>query len=208
MIKAKVLTNFSSNKYTDSSLSTKGDSIVNTMLGNPLYQSLEEDVTSVKATLDYYKTLVAKSEDGGKSVIAQKNIARNDLESNLSTLGLKVQDFSRGDEIVIVNSGFDLKQKSVPVGELDPPVNVIAEPGTRTGTIYVSWNVVPGAKWYEVQYTNYPETATSVWQWLTCSKHFVTLEGIPEFQKMSIKVAGAGSDPRRDWSEVIVGYAK
>lgn len=204
----KVLTSFSSNRFTDSAFCTKGDFIVNSMLGSPEFQSLEPEVTAVKATLDNFKSLVAKSEDRGKNIIAQKNSSRNDVENLLSSLGLKVQDFSQGDELVIRNSGFDLRQKSVPVGELDPPENVMAAPGTRTGTIYVSWNVVPDAKWYEVQYTNYPETVDSVWQWLTCSKHFVTLEGIPEFQKMCIKVAGAGSDPRRDWSEVIVGYAK
>ena len=208
MIKAKVLTNFSTNRFSDSLFGTKGDFIVNSMLGNPTFQTLEPEVTAVKATLENYKSLLAKSENGGKDTIAQKNSSRADLESLLSSLGLKVQNLSNGDELVIISSGFDLRQKAVPVGELDPPVNVIAVPGTRIGTIYVSWNVVPGAKWYEIQYTMYPVTANSVWQWLTCSKHYVTLEGIPEFQKMCIKIAGAGSDPRRDWSEVIVGYAK
>lgn len=208
MSKAKIVYSFGTNMYNDTELVSKTFQITDLMATNPEFDSLSQDVMGLKATNQNFESLVYRSGFGDRNIIGQKNSARNDTENLLGSIAIKVQTLCNGDELMMRNSGFDLKRKSEPVGELDQPTNVIAIAGTRVGTIDVSWNVVPNAKMYEVTYTPYPITANSVWSWFTCSKHTATIENLPELTKYCIKVAGAGADPRRVWSDIITGSSK
>ena len=205
---AKVITSFGTNLYSDTELTNQTNQIGDLMSTDPQFSSLSTNIGVLKGINENLQILVSKALNGDHTVIAQKKFARIDLENQLKSIALQVQTLSDGDELVIRSAGFDVKRKSEPVGELDKPTNLIAVAGSRAGTINVSWNVVPNALMYEVAYTPYPITPNSVWIWFTCSKHTTTIEDIPELTKYCIKVAGAGSDPRRDWSDIVTGFAK
>jgi len=89
--------------------------------------------------------------------------SRGILEDLLSGTAIKVQDLSNGDEKLILSAGFEVKRKPAPVGLLERPENVIAKAGPTRGSLEVSWNVVPNAYLYEVQYTEAPATVDSKW---------------------------------------------
>nr|WP_246392518.1 fibronectin type III domain-containing protein [Microbacter margulisiae] len=94
----------------------------------------------------------------------------------------------------------------MPIGPLPKPENLKAKAGDNHGSLIVSWNVIPGAYLYEVEYMESPVTATSVRMHVSCSKHSVTIDNLTPGKMYSIFVAGAGSDPRRVWSDELTSY--
>ena len=99
-----------------------------------------------------------------------------------------------------------MKRKPAPVGLLERPADVTANPGPRRGSLEISWNVVPNAYLYEMQYTEAPSTDDSKWIHTSNTKRKVVIDGLIRGKAYSIKVAAAGSDPGRVWSDEIISY--
>jgi hypothetical protein len=124
----------------------------------------------------------------------------------LGSTAVQVQDLSAGDEEVIVSAGFDVKRKPTPVGILERPDNVKANPGPTRGSLEISWNVIQGAYMYEIEYIVNPETDKSQREHTSTTKHKAVIDGLIRGQAYSIRVAAAGSDPERVWSDEIISY--
>ena len=206
MVKVKVIVDYSSNRYSDQDLSVKGTTIGDDLTDNPSFPTLAEVATAIKAKNASFMSLLSKMAEGNKQVTIEKNKVRGELEDLLGSTALKVQDISMGDEQLILSTGFDVKRKPAPVGLLDRPAKVTANPGPTRGSLEISWDVVPNAYIYEIQYTEAPSTADSVWIRISITKHKVIIEGLVRGKAYAIKVAGAGSDPGRVWSDEIISY--
>jgi hypothetical protein len=206
MAKSKVIVDFSSNRYSDNELYVKCVSIAASLTANPNYPTMTETVVQIKTKNDHFGGLLAKMQEGNKQVTVEKNTVRVELETLMGTTASKVQEISGGDELLILNAGFDVKRKAAPVGVLEMPANVTAKAGATRGSLEINWNVVPNAYIYELQYTEAPSTDSSVWQHVSNTKHKVVIENLIRGKAYCIKVAGAGSDPRRVWSDEIISY--
>jgi len=206
MGKAKVILDYSSNRYNDQEMSVKATTIGDDLTGNPSFPTLADAATAIKAKNAAFITLLSKMSDGNKQVTIEKNQVREDLENLLSSTAVKVQDISGGDELLILSAGFDVKRKPAPVGVLERPANVTAKAGPTRGSLEISWDVVPNAYIYELQYTEAPSSPESKWIRISNTKHKVVLDGLVRGKAYAIQVAGAGSDPRRVWSDEIISY--
>lgn len=206
MVKVKVIVDYSSNRYSDQDLSVKAITIGDDLTDNPSFPTLAEAATAIKAKNASFMSLLSKMAEGNKQVTIEKNKVRGELEDLLGSTALKVQDISMGDEQLILSAGFDVKRKPAPVGLLDRPANVKANPGPTRGSLEISWDVVPNAYIYEIQYTEAPITADSVWIRISITKHKLIIEGLVRGRAYAIQVAAAGSDPRRVWSDEIISY--
>jgi len=206
MAKAKVIVDYSTNRYSDSDLTKRASGIISGLTDNPKFQELAEVVPVIKTKNDYFESLLIKMLDGGKTVTIEKNTVRIDLEGILGSTALRVQELSNGDELLIVGAGFEVKRKPSPVGLLQRPANVVANPGPRRGSLEISWDVVPNAYMYEIEIVEHPETDKSVRQRTSNTKHKIVADGLIRGQAYSIEVAGAGSDPGRVWSDAIISF--
>ncbi|MHB9142803.1 MAG: fibronectin type III domain-containing protein [Paludibacter sp.] len=207
MKKVKISVDLSSHRYPDKELTTKTDNILVCLTGNPNFPTLADQLVVLKTQNDTFRSLLAEMEDGGKLTTSEKKKAREDLENTLRSLALKVQDISNGDETLILSSGFDINRTPSAVGELEQPVNLVVKQGSISGSLFVSWDVVPHAISYEVRYAKVPVTDASVYMTRTATKHKATLDGLDLREQYQVQVAGIGSDPTRVWSvAVISGY--
>ena len=206
MAKAKVIVDFSTNRYSDLELTSKVVGITTCLTDNPKFVALAPTVVLIKAKNDNFGALLAKGSEGNKQVTVEKNSVRAELEPMVASAALQVQEISGGDELLILSAGFDVKRKATPIGELERPANVVAKPGSSRGSLDVSWNVVPNAYMYELQFTYSPSTADSVWQRTSNTKRKITIENLVRGKAYAIVVAGAGTDPRRVWSDEIISY--
>jgi len=206
MAKAKVIVDFSTNRYSDLELKNKGDSIAVCLTDNPIFARLATLLEQLKAQLIVFGNLLALMPQGNRQVTIDKNKSRVVLEDLLGTAALHIQDLSAGDESVIVSAGFDVKRKPTPVGLLERIDKVVANPGPRRGSLEISWDVVPNAYLYELEYTESPSTPDSKWIRLSTTKHWVIIDGLIRGQAYAFRVAGAGSDPGRVWSDEIISY--
>jgi hypothetical protein len=206
MVKYKVSTDFSSNKFSDKELSVRVDSIVVNMTGNALFPTPMPSLTSIKESNTRFAAALVKMEDGNKQDTANKRKSREELEGLMGQLALYVQSVSGGDEAIILRSGFDTNKKPAPVGQLDKPGNLKAKPDENKGSLIISWDPVDHANFYEFKYTEAPSSDTSMWNLLTTTKHRMQVGGLTSGKQYTFKVAGASADSSRIWSDEITSY--
>ena len=206
MLKAKVIVDFSANRYSDLELKNIAETIGEDLLNSRTFQSLNEMGNAIKSQAADFGSWLIKMPEGNKQLTLSKNQSRSLLENLLSTAAIKVQDLSNGDEKLILSAGFEVKRKRAPVGLLARPENVIAKAGPTRGSLEISWNVVPNAYLYEVQYTEAPATVDSKWSHSSNTKHKIVIDGLTRGKAYIIQVAAAGTDPGRVWSDEIISY--
>jgi hypothetical protein len=206
MAKAKVIMDYSTNRYSDSEFGVKTETIATNLTDNPDFPTLKDKATEIKTQGDIYRGWLARMPEGNKQVTLAKNQSRALLEGLLSDTALKVQDLSGGDEKLILSTGFDVKRKPTPVGLLERIDKVVANPGPRRGSLEISWDVVANAYLYEMQYTEAPSTDDSKWIHTSNTKRKIVIDGLTRGKAYAIKVAAAGSDPGRVWSDEIISY--
>lgn len=202
----KVSLDFSTNQYSDAELSVKASTVAVSLDGNAYFPSLATNVTAIKAAAATFDDFLAQMAEGNKKVTAEKNLAREALVEVLCEAGRLVQNISKGDEVQILSSGFDMNRKPTPIEILDQPGNVTVKSGKISGTLDVSWDVVSHARSYEVRYTKLPKSDPVFYEKVTSSKHKITLEGLVQGQQYAIQVAGVGSNPKRVWSFEISSF--
>ncbi len=203
---SKISIGFSSGKYTDAELSNKANFIYEKMTGNTNFVTPEPPLTDLKTANDTYIVSLAKAESGTKEDTVIKNNNRAMLIAVLKLLANYVQITSRGDEAVILSSGYDVNKKPSTVGQLSKPENLIVKQGGNKGTVVVACDVVAYANFYEFEYTESPATADSNWILRTTTRHRMEFDGLTSGKQYTFRVAGAGTDPSRIWSEEVTSY--
>jgi hypothetical protein len=206
MTKAKVIVDFSPNRYTDIKLSQKAAYIVLCLLNNPNFLELAEEVLAMQLKKNAFHVLLTKKQERSKQQTVEKKSLRAELESILSSTGGRVQTLSGDNELLILNAGYDVKRKGAPIGMLAMPTNLTANPGAAHGSLAMKWDSVARASMYELLYTTAPSTPDIVWIHISTTRHKLTLSNLTRGQAYAIKVAAAGTDPRRVWSDEIISY--
>jgi hypothetical protein len=202
----KVSLDFSTNQYSDAELSVKAQTISVDLDGNAFFPTLAANVTIIKGLNTTFDDYLAKMADGNKRLTVEKNNARLDLVEAICEAGRLVQNVSKGDEVMILSSGFDICRKPTFADILDQPADMKVKPGKLGGTLDVSWKSVDHAYGYVSRFTIAPVTANSVYGTATSSKCKVTLDGLIPGQQYAVQTAGIGSDTRRVWSTVVFSY--
>ena len=203
---SKVSKDFSTSRYTDWGLSNKTNYIVDKMTGNAVFATPAPPLKDVKDANNDYITALGKVEYGTKEDTVIKNNLRAALIVLLKLLADYVQTTSNGDEAIILSSGFDLTKKPAAVGVLDKPTNFVINPGKNKGSVNASCDKVELAKFYEVEFTETPVTPTSVWRQRSSTKSKTDLDGFTSGVEYAFRMCGAGSNPTRVWSEIVITY--
>jgi len=198
--------NFSSSKFSDEALVTKAQVIHDNMNGNTHYPSPDPALDVLQTATTELKDAIVKAKNGSKDDTSDKNAKRQILVDLLHRLSYYVQVTSNGDETIILSSGFDINKPAGPVGALPKPDNFKVVIGANKGSIELSCDAVNHASFYEFQYTKTPVTATSVWVMRTATKRRILIEALTSGQQYVFKMAAAGSDPNRTWTDEISSY--
>jgi hypothetical protein len=203
---AKISLNFSQNTYSDASLKVKASTVATSLDGNVYFPTLKENVVTLKVKITTFDDFLSRMESGNKQLTAQKKVARTDLVDTLCETGRLVQNISKGDEVILLSSGFDLNRQPTYVEILDQVHNVTVKPGKIPGTLLVEWDGVDHAHSYEVRYARLPITEATIYTIVTTSRQSIFLEGLVQGQQYAIQVAGVNSDPHRAWSIEVTSY--
>lgn len=206
MDKFKVLRTFSSQKYSDSELSVKVSFIIEKMTGSTRFSDPVPSLETIQTALANYNAARDKCVDGTRQDTVVKNQLRSVLEGLLKDLATYVQQVSAGDEAMILSSGFDASKRPSYIGSLECPTNFKIKMGKNKGSVVLSCDVVENARFYEFEYTETPSTTAGVWTKIVNTKHKVLIEGLSSGKQYVFRVAGAGSDPSRNWSDEISSF--
>ena len=206
MYKFKVLRTFSTQKYTDAEFSVKSSFIIEKMTGSARFSDPVPPLETVQTALTNYNAARDKCVDGTRQDTVVKNQLRSVLEGLLKDLAAYVEQVSAGDEAMILSSGFDASKRPSYIGPLECPTNFKVKMGKNKGSVTLSCDTVENARFYEFEYTDAPSSVASVWTKEVNTKHKILIEGLTSGKQYVFRVAGAGSDPSRNYSEEISSF--
>lgn len=202
---ANIHLNFNFSKLRDAKLLTRGEHIVESMDGNTDFPTPDPPITSVDKIVNQYSAALGKAENGTPADVIDKNDKRLSLEDALRTLAIYCLTVTT-DAKILAGSGFPLAKVPAKIGPLPQAKNIVVKPGRNRGAISVSVDRVPGSMYYEFQFTDAPSTPESVWQMRTSSKRKMVIDGLTSGKQYTFRVAAAGADPSRAWSEEVSSY--
>ena len=179
---------------------------VEQMAGNANFPTPNPPLEVITEANASFASALQNVEGGSREDTVVKNNRRKILENLLKIETDYVQQVSEGDEAIILSSGFDVNKKPATVGPLPKASGLIVKAGENKGSILAACNVVPNAAFYEFEYTDAPVYAGSIWNKRTSTKHRLLIEGLTSGKQYVFHVAGAGSDPSRNWSDEISSF--
>jgi hypothetical protein len=176
------------------------------MTDNPHFPTPSPVLTAITSANDNYILCLNKMENGTREDTVLKNDSRKIVENLLKMETDYVQQVSNGDEAIILSSGFDVAKKPTLVGPLAKATGLIIKVGDNKGTVVANCNIVANADFYEFEYTEAPVAPNCIWIVKTSTKHKVLIEGLTSGKQYVFRVAGAGSDSSRNWSDEITSF--
>ena len=202
----KVIRDFSTSRYTDLELSAKATHVVEQMTGNTNFPTPMPPLETITNANETYIINLGKVEGGNRQDTVNKNNSRKFVESLLQQETDYVQQIAQGDESLILSSGFDVNRKPSYVGPLPKAIGLMVKPGDNKGTMQAECKVVNNARFYEFEYTEAPIAPNCIWIVKTSTKHRLLIEGLTSGKQYVFRVAGAGSDSSRNWSDEIYSF--
>ena len=206
MEKATVSKTFSPKKYKDSELSNKAEHVLEKMTNNPNFPNTTPLLESLKQHTDNYYAALVNSQKGSVYDTQVKKDNRKMLETTLNELAEYVQLNSKGDEIMILSSGFNINRKPALIGQLDKVRNLRVLPGYNSGIVMLNCNVVPHTRLYVFEYCLAHVNEESRWIRVLSSKRKIYIEGLERGKEYAFRAAAAGTHPSLVWSEEVKSY--
>lgn len=136
---------------TSTALVEKGRNHVTMLTGNPSYPTLAAQlpgITDACDELDEANQQVLFN--GGKIAYENKHEKETALRTLISNLGEQVQVISGGDKAKILSAGFEVRKTPEPINFLEQPQDLRARLTGFTGKVGLDWEMVAGAKYYQV----------------------------------------------------------
>ena len=193
-------------KLSDKELVGKAKSIEVSMTNNPDFENIEPPLTALITARTDFENAMGKADNGNKADTVIKNNYKSALYGVLDALAFYVQGMSKGDEAIILNSGFDANKKPTAVGILPKPENVCVRMGGNKGSVELSWSTIPNARFYEYEYAEVTNDTDSVWITKTCTTRKALIPLLTSGKQYSFRVAGAASTPERIYSDEVISY--
>ncbi len=193
-------------KLSDKELVGKCKNIEVSMTNNTDFENIEPPLTVLITARNEFENAMAKADNGNKADTVIKNTSREILLGVLDDLGEYVQRSSKGDEAIILNSGFDVNRKPTTVGVLPKPENLTVKMGGNKGSVEVSWSSIPNARFYEYEYSEVKSETDSVWITKTCTTRKALISSLISGKQYAFRVAGAATSTERIYSDEVISF--
>jgi hypothetical protein len=125
--------------------------IENKMTANAVFPTPSPTLAELKKGRETLEEAVAATLNGGKAATYAKDTAETALDELITRMAGYVVSVAGGDVGMILSSGFDVRKRGSPIGNLPAPANLRADLTDMTGQIKVEWDTQRGAVDHEVQ---------------------------------------------------------
>jgi hypothetical protein len=194
-------------KMTDGKFQNKGQFIYDSLFGNAYFVTLATLLVLVKAALEKYTAALAAAATNDRIAVALKNESRAELEALLKQMGLAVMAEAKGNEVMLVSSGYTLAKQREP-RHITNPGNVILSMGLSTGQMIATVKAIYGAKSYVYQITNSLPTEETAWTSVTASSSKYVFENLVPGNQYWVRVAVVGGRKQIAYSNVGSWFAQ
>ncbi|NOQ31458.1 MAG: hypothetical protein GQ570_10070 [Helicobacteraceae bacterium] len=207
MSKLKVKISFK--HLNEGTLAEFATSVCDKMQNNSHFKTPTPPIKEVQKATDAYSSshTIAK-EVTTKENTAIKNEKKAELTDLLSALAGYVNLASKGNEVALESSGFEMaSSSSAPIGVLDAPAEIHAKDGNNSGEIEISFSKVAKATSYIILFTKDADQENAKWdaKLVTKTKNLVTglEEGVKYFFKVCATSAKSSELDRYNYTDVV-----
>ncbi|HKW28626.1 MAG TPA: fibronectin type III domain-containing protein [Verrucomicrobiae bacterium] len=189
-------------RLSDGDLSAFTNTVITNLTGNGAFAKSPVAITDLAKLLDAFDKSVAAAMDGGTSLTAAKNAARDELLAALRKIAAYIQIVADQDEALLLSSGFSAASPGrTSQTKLDVP-RVLAVENEGTTKLTVRLQSIANASAYEVRAVN-GATTPAASMISTQARRIVVGNLIPgTTYNISARAIG-GSDGFSEWSDPV-----
>lgn len=176
---------------------------------NSIYDQLKDALADLKIKSDAFDVALVAAAEGGKGLVARKNLAMKNLINSLDLLCNLAEVYCNGNEDYITDMGFTLKGKEkrsrLPLETPELPEDIIVESTGKIGELRVRFklpnkeHVVNVAVEHRIANSNEPFQ-----NGLYMNTENMVLSGFPQLQMMELRFRALGRENlRSDWTTAV-----
>lgn len=159
----------------------RASEIVESMDGNPDFPTPSPPLADITTAIGNLQKAYQKALDRSLTAKAEQRTANEELNDLLRQLRDYVNGVAKGNEDIVLSSGFEASKIPEPVGPMPQVIDVKGKGGDGDGTVQLRWKPVYGAKNYVVEMstdnvnytpTGYPSAANLTVDSLTIGQFY------------------------------------
>jgi hypothetical protein len=190
-----------------SQLVNKARLVVERMTGNTRFPDPTPKLSDVSLAVDALDSAITEALDRGRKAIAIRRIRQREMKLMLEQLGGHVVATVGDDEEAILSSGFTVRRKPSPAGEVAAPIGLQAAMHPIRGRVDLRWKAVRHALLYTVYVNSIAPDQEAGWQQLgNTSKASFSATGLASAKAHWFRVCAhgtAGMGPFSDAAESL-----
>jgi hypothetical protein len=184
--------------------------VIKNMTGNPHFPNSPIDLAVLSALLEKYRHLVSAADDGSKTVIAQRNSLRNQIDGLVRQIAFYVEAACDNDRAIFATSGFEALPDSYAPAEHLPPQRIVKlVHGANSGIIRVylppSYRKI---KYVQIRFGIVPDPTTPPDSWaietFAAARNPYTIGNLKPGAMYAFQVRAAGTLGSTDWSDSAI----
>jgi len=202
-MKKKLVLNFKETR--DPDLGMLAYTVANKMTDNERFPDPGMLIIELHEITRQFQSAVVDAMSRDMEKVAIKNSIRILLIQKLKQVGNFVITESKGAEIPLLSSGFDLYKPGDEI-VIKAPANFKIKPGPNPGEIIMQISRVKGARSYLYQWTPNPVTAESIWQSVPDTRCKKTIKKLPLGINYAFRMAAVGSRNQLLYTNILSRY--
>ncbi|MEO6734657.1 MAG: fibronectin type III domain-containing protein [Ferruginibacter sp.] len=193
--------------YSDGNLEKKASHILANLTGNTLINAPDTSLANLNASILKFGAVLVAAAGLGRTNVALKNAARDELEQLLIEIGLFVTYAAVGDSTALISSGYTLS-KTREARYIINPGSVSLNNGITSGQMIAFVKAVKSATGYVHEIAAEPPTDDTVWTSTASSRcQFIFKDLVPGKQYW-VRIAAVGTGEQIAYSPVASQFAQ
>jgi hypothetical protein len=188
----------------------KARTIVTSLTGNPNFPTPSPTLVLITGAIDALETAAATVQADKaklKTDVSAQSEKEDSLDQLITQLAGYIQSVAGDDETKILSAGLDTKAKASSAAEPTLPEALTPTAGDHDGEVDLSWDPVPRAKSYIIEFSVDPPTDTS-WKHAGVSpRSSFTVTGLTPGTRYWFRVAAVSTGGQSGWSDPAMKIA-
>ncbi|MCS3799460.1 hypothetical protein [Niastella sp. OAS944] len=189
-------------KHNDAELNEIAYFIWNSLHNNKDWLDIQTLLPPIQKTLEQFQHYRQEAWNGDTQMIIIKNDFKEKLISLLRELGETIQLKAKGDEWLILTSGYETA-KPPKNAKLEKPGEFKVLPGPMNGQIILQSKRVKGAKAYQYQYTRGPVNNETKWETITSTQRKIVISDLPLGIQFFFQMAAIGARNQITYTDIV-----
>lgn len=201
---------FSYSYLKDNDVAPFTENVLQRLNGNSLFAITTERLGTIKLLKEDYQAKLAKSMNGSKLDVMQKNEAKSTLIASLDDMALDLSIQAKGYREKLATTGFVLVKEPEKGKEPSKPTNFKVEYGVNDGELIFSVQANKDARLYVFYYTPAPVTSMDAASWtsVASTSRKQQIAGFKRGLEYACRCAYMSADHKAIFSDVLMVIAR